>query len=64
MFTGIFLILFIYLFILLTVLGLLCCASFSQLVESEAYSLVVVCGLLTVEASLLQTMGPRAFGLQ
>ena len=44
-------ILFIYLF--LTVLGLHCCSDFSLVAQSRGYSLVVVCGLLIVVASLV-----------
>ena len=36
----------------LAVLGLCCCVGFSLVVASEGYSLVVVCGLLIVLASL------------
>ena len=49
-FWGVFLNLFIYLF--LAVLGLHCCADFSLVAVSRGYSLVEVCGLLTVAASL------------
>ena len=35
-------------------LGLCCCAGFSLVVESRGYSLVVVRGLLTVVASLVE----------
>ena len=38
---------------MLVVLGLLCCVGFSLVAESRGYSLVVVWGLLTVEASLV-----------
>ena len=45
------LILFIYLF--LVVLSLCCCMGFSLVVASGDFSLVVVCGLLNVVASLV-----------
>ena len=48
-----FLLLFNYAFIYLAVLGLCCCPSFSLVVESGGYSLDMVCGLLTVVASLV-----------
>ena len=56
------LILFIYLF--LVVLSLCCCMGFSRVVASGDSSLVVVCGLLSVVASLVAVHGSRACGLQ
>ena len=44
-------ILFTYLF--MAVLGLHCCAGFSLVVESRGYSLVAVCGLLTMDRGAL-----------
>ena len=40
-------------FFILAVLGLHCCAGFSPVAGSGGYSLVAVCGLLIVVASLL-----------
>ena len=48
-----FFLLTIKLFLFLAVLGFLCCVGFSLVVVSEGYSLVVVCGLLIVVASLV-----------
>ena len=48
----------IYLFIFLAVLGLRGCTSFSLAAEIRGYSLVVMLGLLTVEASLVVEHGP------
>ena len=45
-----------YLFIL-AVLGLHCCMGVSLVVVSGGYSLVVVCGLLIVVASLVEEHG-------
>ena len=39
--------------VFLAVLGLRCCGSFSPVVESSSYSLVAVCRLLIVMASLV-----------
>ena len=41
------------LFLFLVVLGLCCCVGFSLVAANGGYSLVVVCGLLTVVASLV-----------
>ena len=41
------------LFLLLVVLGLCCCVGFSLVAANGGYSLVVVCGLLSVVASLV-----------
>ena len=49
----VFFLLTIKLFLFLAVLGFLCCVGFSLVVVSEGYSLVVVCGLLIVVASLV-----------
>ena len=48
-------ILFIY--FILALLGLHCCVSFSLVVVSRGYSLVVVCGLLITMASLVAEYG-------
>ena len=40
-------------YLLLAVLGLPCCLDFSLVVASGGYSLVVVCGLLKLVASLV-----------
>ena len=53
---------FIYLF--MAVLGLHFCLGFSLVWESRGHSLVVVVGLLTAVASLLQITGSRASRLQ
>ena len=44
-------------YLCLMALGLHCCASFSLVVESRGYSLVAVCGLRTVGASLIGEHG-------
>ena len=54
----------IFINFLLAVLGLHCCAGFSPLGESNSYSLVVVPRRLTVLASLLQSTGSWALGLE
>ena len=46
-----------YLLIFLAVLGLHCCMGFSLVVASRGYSLVAVCRLLTVVASLAAEPG-------
>ena len=44
-------------YLVLTVLGLHCCAGFSVVLENGGYSLVVVRGLLTVGASFVAEHG-------
>ena len=46
------------------VLGLCCCADFSLVAVSRAYSLVVVCGLLISMVSQAVEHGLQAHGLQ
>ena len=55
-------ILFIYLFIVLAVLGLCCCSGFSLVVGSGGYSRVAVLERLIVVASLISEHGFRAHG--
>ena len=55
-------ILFIYLFIVLAVLGLCCCSGFSLVVGSGGYSRVAVLERLIVGASLISEHGFRAHG--
>ena len=50
---------FVYLF--LPALGLCCCLGLSLAAMSRGYSPVVVCGLLTAEAFLVQNIGSRAW---
>ena len=53
MFSSSFLKIILFMYLLLAVLGLPCCLDFSLVVASGGYSLVVVCGLLMVVASLV-----------
>ena len=53
---------FIYLFIVLAVLGLCCCSGFSLVVGSGGYSRVAVLERLIVVASLISEHGFRAHG--
>ena len=46
-----------FFFCVLAVLGLHCCAGFSLVAVSAGYSLVVVCGLLIVMASVVVEHG-------
>ena len=43
-----------FIYLLLAVLGLCCSTGFSLAVEDGGYSIVVVCGLLAVAASLVE----------
>ena len=58
-----YLICIIILFLFLALLGLCCYVGFSLVVVSGGYSLVVVCGVLTV-GLLWQSTGSRACGLR
>ena len=48
---------FIFIYLLLAVLGLCCCAGFSPVAASRGYSLVAVHGLLVAVASLAVKLG-------
>ena len=51
---------FFIIVLLLTELGLRCCAGFSPVAVRGGYSLVDVRGLLVAGASLVASMGPRS----
>ena len=55
---------FIYLYLVLAVLGLCCCAQASLATASGGYSLVAVWGLLMAEVSLVAEHGLRSCGPQ